>query len=303
MIAGEPAKNSCEVLGMANLCDFSMRITGGEAEILEMIQMMRWDGPFREDGLGRIFELGVGEMCESGVAGIFEVECWGDCAWSIKSSMREDGYRSRSLESETKRLGLVVEAYSSEPGHRFQEHILFAKGEVVVDDCVDYEEHWVDECSSLDEYNRLNGTSFTPDMVNDNGEVCIGGFGDEYGDFHDVSEYFALVAPAITVPQEMEVCGLYELDDEFASIVKAPNGRYFNYYSKDGFTHGYGSAGPFDTFEHAEEMLMRHRPAAKRHEGLDARIMAARAEKTGELKPGVGQQDFLTSSRPVGDRE
>lgn len=183
---------------MANFCDFDMHIAGSKSGVEELIAMLSHKGDFKEDGLGRIFDLDVVEFEETQISGVYEATCGGDCAWSIKSSMRDDGIRERSLESESERLGLVVEVFSSEPGNGFQEHLLIVKGEVVVDDCVDYKEHWIGGSASLEEYNRKNDTDFTPDMVNEDGDVCIGGFGDEYAVFEDMSHYFVeekIVAP------------------------------------------------------------------------------------------------------------
>ena len=64
--------------------------------------------------------------------------------------------------------------------------MLIDRGDVLVEDCVDYEEHWVQEYDTIEEYNAEYDTNFTADMVNDNGDICIGGFGDDYGVF----EYF-----------------------------------------------------------------------------------------------------------------
>ena len=179
---------------MANNCDFSMRITGGEAEIKELISMLRWEGKFKDSGLGRIYSFYVDEdILPTSLADIYQVDGYGDCAWSVLTAMQYYNGRTPCLESETDRLGLVVELFSSEPGCQFQEHILIAKGVVCIEDCVDYEEHWVDNYDSLEAYNKDNETDFTEDMVDD-GCVRIGGFGDSYGCFlevEDLEEYFS----------------------------------------------------------------------------------------------------------------
>lgn len=176
---------------MANNCAFDMRITGKEDAIKEFIAMLSWQGEFEECGLGRTYSFDADELEETTVPGIYTVTGYGDCAWSVLTAMREE-YRADapSLESETERLGLVVEVYSSEPGFCFQEHYIFVKGNCILDDCVEYEEHWIDSFNSLEEYNKEYGTDFTEDMVNDNGDVCIGGFGDEYANFKDMTNYF-----------------------------------------------------------------------------------------------------------------
>ncbi len=46
--------------------------------------------------------------------------------------------------TETDRLNLTVEIFSSEPGIGFQEHYIINKGEIKVDECPDYSEIWYD---------------------------------------------------------------------------------------------------------------------------------------------------------------
>lgn len=171
---------------MANNCLFDARLSGKKKNVEEFIKILQHKDEYKADGLGRVFSCEVdSEALEfSKDNDIISVDVFGDCAWSIKSSMRSKEWRN--LESETKRLNVVFEAYSSEPGCGFQEHILVDRGEVVIDDCVDYEEYWVDECDTIEEYNAKHNTNFTEDMINDNGDVCFGGFGDQYGQF----EYF-----------------------------------------------------------------------------------------------------------------
>ena len=251
---------------MANVCEFDMQISGKEDAINELVNMFMWKGNEHTPGLGRLFLFEPDPVEESAVPGIYTLYASGDCANSLKSSMLDDGIRYPSLESETERLGLVVEAFSKEPGYEFSEHVLVAKGDLVINDCVHYEAHVVEDYPSVEKYNEIHGTSFTSDMVDCNGEVVIGGFGDGYMDWQDVSQYFAEEQNKEKVRSaldEQEVCALYDGEDEFYSIVKAPNGKFFNYYSKDGLVHGYGSAGPFDDIAEAKKMLLKHRPHAK----------------------------------------
>lgn len=175
---------------MANYCAFDMRITGKEDAIKEFIAMLSWQGEFEDCGLGRTYSFDADELEETAVPGIFAVTGYGDCAWSVLTAMcAEFRGEAPSLESETERLGLVVEVYSSEPGMCFQEHYIFVKGNCILDDSVDYKEHWIEEFDSLEEYNKEYDTDFTEDMVYE-GNVCIGGYGDEYANFADMTQYF-----------------------------------------------------------------------------------------------------------------
>lgn len=164
---------------MANNCLFDFKIVGKEENVDELMEMMKWQGRFKENGLGRIYEVYLTDKNHK-ADGTVEVYGGGDCAWSVLTAMRNYADRNPSLESETERLGLAIEIYSSEPGCCFQEHVVIDKGNVIVEECVDYEEHWVWEFDTIEEYNAEYGTNFTEDMVEDE-YIKIGGFGDDYG--------------------------------------------------------------------------------------------------------------------------
>ena len=164
---------------MANNCLFDFKIVGKEENVDELMEMMQWQGKYENNGLGRIYEVDLSDK-DYRADGTVEAYGYGDCAWSVLTAMRNYADRNPSLESETNRLGLVIEIYSSEPGCCFQEHVVIDKGDVIVDECVDYEEHWVDECETIEEYNKEYDTNFTEDMIDD-GIVKIGGFGVDYG--------------------------------------------------------------------------------------------------------------------------
>lgn len=167
---------------MANNCLFDFKIVGKEENVDELMEMMKWQGKYENCGLGRIYEVYFTDK-NNRVDGITEAYGGGDCAWSVLSAMRNYGDRNPSLESETNRLNLKIEIYSSEPGCCFQEHVIIENGEVLEDKCVNYEEHWIWEFDTLEEYNKEYGTNFTEDMVEDD-YVKIGGFGDDYGVWH-----------------------------------------------------------------------------------------------------------------------
>lgn len=166
---------------MANECSFSALITGRTANVREFLKTMRQDWAYEvicED------EPELEDFAQDGIISEY-VE--GFCKWSVLCAMR-DKFRSPSIESESRKLGLFVEIYSTEIGCAFQEHVFIKKGEIVVDDCVDYDEIYVGEYDSIEEYNAANGTDFTQDMVEDD-FIIIGGFGEKYGRFHTITDF------------------------------------------------------------------------------------------------------------------
>ena len=266
---------------MSYPCSFQMKITGKEQAVKELIAMLSREGEFLESGFVAISEFSAEGLQKTSVPGICMVEASGTCDWSVKSAMRDYGNRVPSLESEAERLSLVVEVYSSEANQNFQEHCFIVFGDVLIDDTLEYEEHWIPCFDNLETYNKVFDTDFTEDMVNDDGYVHIGGFGVSYGDFQDCAEFFKQEHNLESVKlDELEVCALFDNGDEFCSIVKAPNGKYFNYYSKDALIHRYGSAGPFETFQDAQATLYKHRPSiAPPCSDLASIISKADAEK------------------------
>lgn len=185
---------------MANACYYEMKIAGEKQNVFECIQMLRHEGSFKNVGLGRVYSFdfidSTPEISDSN-SNIIALSGSGDCGGSILCAMRKE-YRNElpSLESESKRLGLVIEAYSSEPGNRFQEHVLINKGEVVVEESVDYAEFWLEAASEdyIQEVSEKTGIPVDELMnnLNANGDFCLGGFGDSFGDFSDLFQYFSL---------------------------------------------------------------------------------------------------------------
>jgi hypothetical protein len=147
---------------MANLCSFLMKVRGNKEDILQFYKALTQDGKI---WMGR----GAGADLE------FEGEdlatLTGTCKWSIQSalidnaiSMRTDsrswyfgeGLSSKDFEFVTlyeacERWSLVMEVYAEECGCQFQEHFVCDKGEVLCDDCVNWEEYFVEDYETKEE--------------------------------------------------------------------------------------------------------------------------------------------------------
>ena len=85
---------------------------------------------------------------------------YGECAWSFYASMGmvhqySDFPPSSTVCKISKLLDLSVEIYTTEPGEQFAEHYYCKSGNVLIDQCVDYEEFWWDEreCPTIDDFN------------------------------------------------------------------------------------------------------------------------------------------------------
>lgn len=194
---------------MANNCWYQMRIAGQKESVDQFIDMLSGIGPVH---LGRVFSAYTDEPFTPypGNKGIGYADVSGDCAWSIKESMLPGSNPSVTLATEAKRLGLVVEAYSSEPGNQFQEHVLINKGDILTFDCVDYQEHYVEDMSEKELAELCEERGLTKEellsLVNDNGDYTVGGFGDDFANFADLSAYLS-PKPKLSLDQVMDIIG------------------------------------------------------------------------------------------------
>ncbi len=120
----------------------------------------------------RVFEVYPGDI--EPADGNWETVLFGNCAWSVLCCMidspssyyatnRDQPLREHSttLEKESQELDLDIEVYSSEPGMEFAEHYLISRGEIIKDECFDYEEFCLDDCKSKDEAEKECGIHIT----------------------------------------------------------------------------------------------------------------------------------------------
>lgn len=126
---------------MANICMIDVSVKGVEASVKEFIRAMKWQDEYKDCGVGRIFE--VFEIDEFAWDGLYYAKLGCDCAWSVKSAMRNKS-NLNNLEAISERLGLTIEIFSREPGIGFMEHFVVENGNVLVDDCFDYYECDID---------------------------------------------------------------------------------------------------------------------------------------------------------------
>lgn len=114
----------------------------------------------------------------------------GNCAWSVNSCMFEDGYygrwkteyknefRGTTLPIESERLGLDIEVFSEECGMCFQEHYVIINGDVIINECVDWEEYCIDEYETKEEAEEDLGIEITDEEWEEHEFISRGGFGD-----------------------------------------------------------------------------------------------------------------------------
>lgn len=181
---------------MPNICNFDMKIVGKQENVEKFIKVLQAHYNYEtnefsfERHLFRIFESEIYDAEEKD-DGEISVQINGDCAWSVQSCMFENGYydsvkknynknfHGTTVPIESKNLNLKIEIYSTEPGCQFQEHYLIDNGNVVIDDCVEYIEYWIDgyNFKTKEEAEKEFDVKFTDEeWENNDGVICRGGF-------------------------------------------------------------------------------------------------------------------------------
>lgn len=165
---------------MPNYCNYGMKIKGKKENVDKMISYLQADyeyikakniapNLFEEDDIEyykldkctadkhffRVFEAEHDkDSDEEREDGMVAAYVQGYCAWSVHSCMfsgphtyytdwnqcKCDDFRGTHMQQATKDLGLVVEIFSEESGCCFMEHFVVDKGEIIENECVDWEE-------------------------------------------------------------------------------------------------------------------------------------------------------------------
>lgn len=125
------------VIKLANNCMYDMKIAGSRNSINEVVAIMNYKS--LNCRMYRIFKAEVAEQ-EDDYAIIS-----GDCAWSVDNCMINVPDGATSLIQLSKLFRLDFEVFSCEPGCAFQEHYVIQNGNIVCDECVDYQEYWFNE--------------------------------------------------------------------------------------------------------------------------------------------------------------
>ena len=145
---------------MANICSFSMLVKGRHDDIEKFYNAMSQDGPIY---MGRGAEAEIDYEDNYDCEGNDRATIDGWCKWSVQSAMYDNAISMKTkpemwafhdvnpseLEFLTfveasERWNLEVEVYSEESGCCFQEHYLVRNGVVEIDECVEWNEYWLD---------------------------------------------------------------------------------------------------------------------------------------------------------------
>lgn len=173
---------------MANICSFNMKVIGKHEDIEKFYNAMSQNGKIYM-GRGAAAEISYHDDCAF-------IDGW--CKWSVISALIHNAQSMRTeperwhwgngdpselefitIVEATEKWNLVVEVYSEECGCCFQEHYVFDNGDILVDECVDYYEHWIEEYSTKEEAEEELGIFIsTKEWEENEGYIIRGGFDD-----------------------------------------------------------------------------------------------------------------------------
>lgn len=165
---------------MANYCDFTMKVTGSEKSIKELIKTINTHYDYKkkefsgERHLCRIYETYIGEdleelECLDYEHDIYEIYISGYCAWSVSNCMFDGPltdyryickhYRNKSkvttLINECRRLNLFIEITSEEPGDNLAEYYFISPRGLVERKRQDLETTYDDDGEEVSVYNSF----------------------------------------------------------------------------------------------------------------------------------------------------
>lgn len=173
---------------MANMCDFVMRVRGKRENIEEFYNALIQNG--------KIY-MGRGAEAEINYEDGNTAQIKGWCKWSVVSALIDNAISMRTepnrwsfdedvselefitLIEACKKWNVDMEVYSEEPGCCFQEHFIVIDGELVVDECVEWNEYCIDDFETKEEAEVELGIEIT-DEEWESGEAFISrdGFGE-----------------------------------------------------------------------------------------------------------------------------
>lgn len=172
---------------MANICDFDMRVRGRHENIEKFYNAMAQNGNVC---MGRGAEAEINYEDDD----IANISGW--CKWSVTSAMIDNAISMRTepnmwyfgpdvdvsqlefitLIEACQKWNLDMEVYSEECGCCFQEHILVLNGELVADECVEWNEYCIEDYETKEEAEFDLGIKITDQEWEHDYYISRGGF-------------------------------------------------------------------------------------------------------------------------------
>lgn len=173
---------------MANICSFSMFVRGEVDNIISFYNAMQQNGSIYM-GRGADAEINIDEEDKSA-----HIDGW--CKWSIQSALIDNAESMRTnpdkwywgddvdpsklefitLWEACKKWNIDMEVYSEESGCEFQEHYMYVNGDIVCEDCVEWNEYFLDEYTTKEDAEADLGIVITDEEWEQHDIVSRGGF-------------------------------------------------------------------------------------------------------------------------------
>lgn len=180
---------------MANLCSFSMKVRGEHDNIKKFYNAMIQKGTIY---MGRGADAEIVYEDEDGTA---QIDGW--CKWSVVSAMVSNAEDMRShperwwwgdhidpkniefitLFEACKKWNIDMEVYSEEGGCCFQEHYVFVDGDLICEECVEWNEYYLDDYETKEEAEAELGIEITDEEWESGADNYISRGGFENWDF------------------------------------------------------------------------------------------------------------------------
>lgn len=177
---------------MANICGFSMRVRGKRDDIEKFHNAMQQKGNVY---MGRGSDADI-EYEDEDDYSIGWIQGW--CKWSVQSAMIDNAISMRTepniwyfgddvdkskiefitLIEACRKYNVDMEVFSEESGCCFQEHIMVINGDVVIDECVEWNEYCLDDFDTKEEAEEELEIEITDEEWNEGGFIGRGGFGE-----------------------------------------------------------------------------------------------------------------------------
>lgn len=175
---------------MANICSLLIKARGNKEDIEQFHKALNQDGKIWM-GRGAETDLTFEEDGSAFMSG------W--CKWSVQSALIDDAISMRTeperwyhpegeeeheyitLFEACKKWNLIVEVYSEEEGMQFQEHYICDKGNIICDECVNWEVYEVGDYETKEEAEEEWDEEFTDEEwanQDEDGRITRGGFGE-----------------------------------------------------------------------------------------------------------------------------
>ena len=173
---------------MANICSFCMCVKGNHDNIINFYNAMSQKGNV---WMGRGAAADIQWEDDGNKAFI---DGW--CKWSIQSAMIDNAISMRTesdkwyfedadittlefvtLPEACKKWNITMEVYSEEPGCCFQEHFLIDKENTIIDECVEWNEYYIEDFETKEEAETELGIAIMDSEWDNNDEyITRGGF-------------------------------------------------------------------------------------------------------------------------------